>query len=269
MRRNLDWSVYVITDRRVAGERDLLAVMQAAIEGGATVVQLRDKSATTRELLELGRALQRLTRPAGVPLIINDRVDVALALDADGVHVGDDDMPPELARRLLGPDRLLGVSADSVEAAQRAEQAGADYLGVGDVFGTSTKPDAGAPIGLERLAAIVQAVNIPVVGVGGVTLANAPAVFQAGAAGVAVISAVLGAADPAAAARTLRSISICRGVGNDVRCSVDSAFSRTPRQSLGAQDEQECPTSRMHLQDSQSDLFNSTNRWRTSFVKNL
>lgn len=205
MRRNIDWSLYVITDRRVASNRNLLTVMQAAIEGGATVVQLRDKHASTRELVEFGRALQRLTRSAGIPLIINDRVDVALALDADGVHVGDDDMPPELARQLLGPDRLLGVSADSVEAAQRAEQAGADYLGVGDVFGTRTKPDAGTPIGLERLAAIAKSVEIPVVGIGGVTLENAPAVIQAGAAGVAVISAVLGAADPAAAARALRS----------------------------------------------------------------
>lgn len=205
MRRSVDWSVYVITDRRVAGERDLLAVMQAAIEGGATVVQLRDKHATTRKLLEFGGALQRLTRSAGIPLIINDRVDVALALDADGVHLGDDDMPPELARRLLGPDRLLGVSADSVEGAQRAEQAGADYLGVGDIFGTSTKPDAGEPIGLEKLAVIAKSVKIPVVGIGGVTLTNAPAVIRAGAAGVAVISAVLGAADPAAAARALRS----------------------------------------------------------------
>jgi thiamine-phosphate pyrophosphorylase len=205
MNHDVNWSVYVITDRRVVGERDLLAAVRAAIQGGATVVQLRDKGATTRELLELGRALHQLTQAAGIPLIVNDRVDVALALDAEGVHVGDDDMPPELARQLLGPHRLLGVSADSVAVARQAEQAGADYLGVGDVFGTTTKPDAGTPIGLEGLAAIARSVRIPVVGIGGVTLDNAAAVIQAGAAGVAVISAVLGAPDPAAAARTLRS----------------------------------------------------------------
>ncbi len=205
MNHDVNWSVYVITDRRVVGERDLLAAVQAAIQGGATVVQLRDKGATTRELLALGQALHRLTRAAGIPLIVNDRVDVALALDAEGVHVGDDDMPPELARQLLGPHRLLGVSADSVAVARQAERAGADYLGVGDVFGTTTKSDAGTPIGLAGLAAIARSVGIPVVGIGGVTLDNAVAVIQAGAAGVAVISAVLGAPDPAAAARTLRS----------------------------------------------------------------
>ncbi|HSV75156.1 MAG TPA: thiamine phosphate synthase [Chthonomonadales bacterium] len=201
-----DYSVYVITDRRTAGSRDIADVVQAAIRGGATVVQLRLKEVSTRDWLTLGGALRRVTREAGALLIVNDRIDVALALDADGVHVGQDDMPAQVARRLIGPDRILGVSAGSVEQAREAAGAGADYLGVGDVFGTPSKPDAGAPVGLARVAEIVRSVAIPVVGIGGVTPANAASVIAAGAVGVAVISAVIGAVDPEAAARHLRQI---------------------------------------------------------------
>lgn len=200
----VDWSVYVITDRGAAGDRSLVEVVRAAIRGGATVVQLRDKSATTREMIELGRALHGVTAPAGVPLIVNDRLDVALAIDAEGVHVGLDDMPVPLARRLLGPGRLVGYSPDSVEAALRGQRQGADYLGIGDVFGTPSKPDAGEPIGLEGLAAVAEAVSIPVVAIGGITLENAAAAVRVGAAGVAVISAVVGAEEPEVAARRMR-----------------------------------------------------------------
>ncbi len=211
---NVDWSVYVITDRAAAGDRSMLEVVRAAIEGGATVVQLREKEGTTREMIELGRVLHAITEPAGVPLVVNDRLDVALAIEAEGVHVGVDDMPVPLARRLLGPRCLVGYSPNSVEAALRGQREGADYLGVGDVFGTPTKPDAGKPIGLEGLAAIVGAVSIPVVAIGGITLENAAAAARAGAAGVAVISAVMGASDPVAAARRLRrAISAGRRAG--------------------------------------------------------
>ncbi|MBS3966578.1 MAG: thiamine phosphate synthase [Truepera sp.] len=206
LKRPVDYSLYVITDRRTAGERPIPLVVEAAIRGGASVVQLREKGATTREMLALGRALLKLTRQAGLPLLVNDRIDVALALDAEGVHVGHDDMPAGLARGLIGPDRILGVSAETVEQAQEAEAAGADYLGVGDIFGTPSKPDAGPPIGLARFAEIIRSVSIPVVGIGGITLENAAAVIGAGAVGVAVISAVVGAADPEAAARRLRQI---------------------------------------------------------------
>ncbi|HEY63187.1 MAG TPA: thiamine phosphate synthase [Caldilineae bacterium] len=202
----VDWTLYVITDRRVAGERSILDVVRAAIAGGASVIQLREKEATTREMIELGQALHEITRAAGIPLIVNDRVDVALAIDAEGVHVGQDDMPAAIARRLIGPDRILGVSARTVEEAVQAERDGADYLGVGDIYGTPTKPDAGEPIGVAGVAAITRAVSIPVVGIGGITPANAAAVIEAGAVGVAVISAVVGAADPEAAARQLRTI---------------------------------------------------------------
>ncbi|MFO7741506.1 MAG: thiamine phosphate synthase [Anaerolineae bacterium] len=208
----VDWDLYVITSRQAAGERPagtsqpLTAVVQAAVAGGATAVQLRAKSATTREMIQLGQALHAITRQAGVPLIVNDRVDVALALDAEGVHVGQDDMPAPLARDLIGPHRILGVSAGTVEEARRAEEDGADYLGVGDVYGTPSKPDAGVPIGVEGIEEIAGAVSIPVVGIGGVTAENAAAVIAAGAAGVAVISAVVGAPDPEAAARRLLTV---------------------------------------------------------------
>lgn len=200
----VDWSLYVITARAVAGDRALVDVIQAAIGGGATVVQLREKSTSTREMIELGRALHAATQAAGVPLIVNDRVDVALAIEAEGVHVGVDDMPVPLARRLLGPGRLLGYSPNTLEGARQGQREGADYLGIGDLFGTPTKPDAGVPIGLEGLAAVVDAVSIPVVAIGGITAENAAAAVRAGAAGVAVISAVAGAEDPGAAARRLR-----------------------------------------------------------------
>lgn len=201
-----DWALYVITDHHAAAGRPLLDLVRAALRGGATVVQLRMKHGSTRKMLALGQALHEVTRAAGVPLIVNDRLDVALALDAEGVHLGQEDLPAHLARRLIGPDRLLGVSVETVEQAEQARRDGADYLGVGDLFGTPSKPDAGPPIGLEALRAIARAVPLPSVGIGGVTPENAGAVIDAGAAGVAVISAVIGAADPEQAARDLRAI---------------------------------------------------------------
>ena len=202
---HLNLAVYVLTDRHAAGSRSLVDVVRAAVCGGASVIQLRDKSSTTREMIELGRALLQITRPAGVPLIVNDRADVALAIDAQGVHVGQDDMPAPLARQIIGPGRILGVSAGTVEEARQAERESADYLGVGDVYGTPTKADAGTPIGLSGLREVARAVSIPVVAIGGITLDNAAATTEAGAAGVAVISAIIGAADPEAAARQLRN----------------------------------------------------------------
>ncbi len=198
----MDWTLYVITDRRWG--RSHLEVARAAIEGGATAIQLRDKEATTRELIEAGRALRDLTREREVAFIINDRVDVALAVDADGVHVGQDDMPATLARKLVGPDRVVGVSASTVEEALQAEADGADYISASPVFSTPTKPDAAPPIGLDGLRAFVEAVHVPVIAIGGINESNVEEVIGAGAAGVAVISAVVAAPDIVAAARRLR-----------------------------------------------------------------
>ena len=202
----MDWSLYVITDARLSRGRTHLDVVRAAIQGGATVVQYREKGATTRLMVEEARGLRELCRGAGVPLIINDRVDVALAVGADGVHLGVHDMPVAIARRLLGPGRIIGYSPETLEQIRTSESEGADYLGVGSVFGTATKPDAGPPIGLSGLRAMIAAVSIPVVGIGGINAHNAAQVIQAGADGVAVVSAVVAAVDVKAAARRLREV---------------------------------------------------------------
>lgn len=205
-RRAVDLSLYVVTDRGLARGRPLEEVVRAAIAGGATAVQLREKAATTREFVELARVLRRLTREAGVTFIVNDRIDVALAVDADGVHVGQDDMPAALARRLIGPDRILGVTAGTEAEARQAEADGADYLGCTAVFPTATKPDHREPLGLEGLRRLAQAVRIPVVAIGGIHAGNAADVMAQGVAGIAVVSAVMAADDVEAAARELRGV---------------------------------------------------------------
>jgi thiamine-phosphate pyrophosphorylase len=199
----LDLRLYVITDATFRG-RTHEEVAEAALRGGATVLQFREKHATTRQLYETARRLRELCRSLAVPFIVNDRVDIALAVDADGVHVGPDDLPVAVVRQLLGPHRIVGASAGNVEEALRAQEEGATYLGVGAVYATGTKPDAGAPIGPGGLGEIVRAVRIPVVGIGGITRETVPEVIRAGASGVAVISAVAAAEDMVQAARALR-----------------------------------------------------------------
>lgn len=200
----MDWTLYVITDAQLSRGRSHLEVAREAIKGGASLIQFRDKEMTTRELVETARRLKELTKKKGVPFIINDRLDVALAVDADGVHVGQDDMPAALTRQLIGPDKILGVSASTVEEALQAEREGADYVSASPVFTTPTKPDAPPPTGLEGLRAIVEAVNLPVIAIGGINEENVTEVMEAGAQGVAVISAVVSAPDIAAASRRLR-----------------------------------------------------------------
>ncbi len=178
-------------------------MVEAAIRGGVTVVQYREKAASTRRMIAEARELRQLCRAAGVPFIVNDRIDVALAVDADGVNVGQDDMPAPLARRLIGKGRILGVSAGNVDEARRAEEEGADYIGASPVFATPTKPDAPAPMGVEGLRKLAGAVSIPVVAIGGMNAQNARAVMLAGAAGLAVVSAIVGAQDVEAAARAI------------------------------------------------------------------
>lgn len=192
--------LYVVTDERANGE-ELIPIIREAIAGGATAIQLRRKQELGRKFVELGRMIREITREHGVLFFVNDRVDVALLVDADGVHIGQDDISCQDARRLVG-DRIIGVSADTVEEALAAERDGADYLGVGAVFPTHSKSDAGYT-GLEGLAKIVQAVQIPVVGIGGIHAGNVTAAIQAGAAGAAVVSAVMSAANPQAAAADL------------------------------------------------------------------
>jgi thiamine-phosphate pyrophosphorylase len=203
MKPTVDWSLYVVTDRPLARERPLEQVVEAALRGGATVIQLREKEASTREFIALGRRLQQLCHARQVPLIINDRLDVALAIEADGVHVGQEDMPVALARRLLGPDKIVGATVSTPQEAHQAEADGADYLGCNAVFYTPTKTDTGTPLGIEGFRHLVQAVSLPVVAIGGIKATNAAELIQAGAAGVAVVSAVMVADDPETATREL------------------------------------------------------------------
>jgi len=202
----LDLRVYVLLDPEHARGRPLGELARAAIAGGTTILQMRAKHASTRDFLAMTEAVLAVARPLGVPVLVNDRLDVALAAGADGVHVGEEDLPVAKARALLGPAAWIGFSAASSEAARRGLRDGADYLGAGDVFGTASKADAGAPIGLGGLAAVVHATELPVVAIGAIHQGNAAECIRAGAAGVAVISAVLGAEDVEAAARALRVV---------------------------------------------------------------
>ena len=200
-----DLRVYAVTDPgcNARAGRTMVEAVAAAVAGGATLVQVREKDAATGAFVAAARAALRVCRAAGVPLLINDRVDVALAVGADGVHVGQDDMPARLARRLIGPGRILGVSVKTPEEAVKAAADGADYLGAGAVVPTGTKADTSV-IGLGGLKAVCDAVDIPVVAIGGVGKDNARGALEAGAAGVAVVSAIFAAADAEGATRALR-----------------------------------------------------------------
>lgn len=196
-------SVYVLTDRAAAGGRPEVEVAARAIAGGATALQLRAKGRPGRELCALGSCLAGLCRERGVLFVVNDRLDVALACGADGVHLGQDDVPVAAARRIGGDPLVIGASAATPEEAVAAWRAGANYLGVGALFATGTKPDAGAPIGPAGLRGVVGSTPLPVVAIGGLRAENAAVAVAAGAAGVAAISAVVGVPDIEAATRRL------------------------------------------------------------------
>ncbi len=193
----------VVTDRVIARPREVGDVVDAALRAGAPAVQLREKALPPRDILPLAHRLRVATLAAGTLFFVNDRLDLALAVGADGVHLGPEDLPVETARRIAPPGFLIGYSADTPATAHAAVAAGADYIGCGTVFPTSTKKDAGSVIGLDRLAAVVGAAAAPVVAIGGITPARAPGVFRAGAAGCAVVSAVMSAPDPAHAVHEL------------------------------------------------------------------
>ena len=195
----------VVTDRDLARPRPIEDVVRAALAGGAPAVQLRAKDATARELLRLGRLVAPLVKEAGALLFLNDRVDVALALGADGVHVGPDDLPVAGLRGAVPRGFLIGASADDPDEARRLETEGADYIGCGTVYATSTKPDAGESIGLEGLDRVARAVDVPVIGIGGITVERSADVAKTRAAGIAVVGAVMRAVDVQAAVRGLLS----------------------------------------------------------------
>lgn len=201
----LDLSLYLVTDRELSLGRETLNIVSAAIRGGVTCVQLREKNCSTREFIDEARAIKQLLekQERSIPLIINDRVDVAMAIGADGVHLGQTDMGLTDARRLLGSAMIIGISAESVEDALRAERDGADYLGISPVFATPTKTDTAPPLGLEGVRAIRAAVSLPLVGIGGIHQENTADVLRAGTDGVAVVSAIVSASCPRSAAASL------------------------------------------------------------------
>jgi thiamine-phosphate pyrophosphorylase len=197
--------LYAVTDRAWLNGRMLADCVRQAIEGGATFVQLREKDTPFEEAVELGRELATICQEAGVPFVIDDDVDVALACGADGVHVGQDDMACAKARELLGPQAIVGVSAQTVGQALQAQADGADYLGVGALIPTPTKPDA-VDVTFDELRAICAAVDIPVVGIGGLNVKTIPQLEGCGADGAAVVSAIFAADDCLQATRDLRAV---------------------------------------------------------------
>jgi thiamine-phosphate pyrophosphorylase len=194
------WRLCLITDRGLARGRPLVDVVAQAVQGGVTMVQLREKSATTREFLEEARALKTLLAPLRVPLIINDRADIALAVDADGVHVGWKDMPVERVRAMIGPDKLLGLSITNAQQLAQPDAAQTDYLGMGPLYLQQTKADASTPLGVEGFRALRAQTQAPVIAIGGLKADNSAPVLAAGANGLAIVSGIVAAQDPRAAA---------------------------------------------------------------------
>ena len=201
---SIDYTLYVCTDRCLMSSPTIEESVEKAIKGGAGVIQLREKDASGRSFLQIAESVHAITRRYGIPLIINDRVDIALAVGAEGVHLGQDDIPARDARRIIGPDMILGVSASSLEEARQAERDGADYLGVGAMNPTMTKSDADT-VTVDELKAIRAAVSIPIVIIGGINFSTIGHYKGIGVDGIAVVSAVVAADDPERAARELKA----------------------------------------------------------------
>ncbi|WP_292885116.1 thiamine phosphate synthase [Methanobrevibacter sp. UBA212] len=202
--KNLDLSLYLVTDKSDDVEK-FLKTIEEAIKGGVSLVQIREKTAETLDFYNLALKVKEITEKHDVPLIINDRVDVALAVDAEGVHVGQSDMPCDVTRALVGPDKIVGVSAATIEEARKAESDGADYIGTGAVFPTATKDDA-PKITKKDLKEIVESISIPVVAIGGITLNNAHELNNTGIAGLSVVSAIMSSENPKKSSEELLKI---------------------------------------------------------------
>lgn len=201
----MDYTLYLCTDRDLMSTATLEEAVEAAVQGGVTLVQLREKDCSSREFLNTAIRIKKITDAHHIPLIINDRLDIALAVDAAGVHVGQSDLPADTVRELLGPDKIIGVSTATVEEAIQAQKDGADYIGVGAMFPTGTKKNARA-VTMEQLAEIRQAVEIPIVVIGGINEKNAGMFCNTGIDGLAVVSAIIAKPDIAEAARNLKNI---------------------------------------------------------------
>jgi thiamine-phosphate pyrophosphorylase len=199
----IDWRLCFIADTEALAGTDVLQLIGEAVAGGATIIQLRTKKRATREFLQIGMKAVEFLRPRKIPLIINDRVDIALACEADGVHLGQEDMPLPFARKVLGKKKLVGITASTLPEAVTAENDGADYVGVGPIFQTSSKVDVPPVLGLDGVREIRAKIRLPILAIGGINIANAGQVMAAGANGVAVISAIASATNPRQAATEL------------------------------------------------------------------
>lgn len=209
--------VYLVMGIVHNGDRTALDIAREALEGGVTIFQLREKEAPLKQVLEQGAQLRELCRQYGVPFLVNDRIDVAILLDADGVHVGQDDIPGLQARKLLGENKIVGISAGTMEEAEWAMAQNPDYLGVGPVYATSTKQDAGEAIGTSLIQQIADRWSIPMVGIGGIHNDNTAKVIQAGAKGVAVVSAITKHSQPRTAAAALKQTVLLSQEENSTR----------------------------------------------------
>lgn len=202
--------LHVLTDEGQSHNRTHLDIVKAGIEGGATIIQYRDKSSSTLRMYETALEIVKLTQEANIPLIVNDRLDIAMAVDADGIHLGQSDLPIPVARKLWKSNKIYGASASTIQEALKAEKDGADYIGFGPVFGGrivyEVKPDAALPSGLETLREVVSIVKIPIIAIGGITQSNLREVLDTGVKGVAVVAAVAWAEDMVKATQNLRVI---------------------------------------------------------------
>ena len=205
MKPKIDYTLYLVTDRKLMSSPTIEELVKQAVRGGCTLVQLREKEASSRDFHEIAMKLRELTTRLGVPLIVNDRVDIALAVDADGVHVGQDDLPAEVVRQIIGPDKIIGVSASSLSEALSAAEAGADYLGIGAMFAPGTKTEAHRTA-LEELRRIREAISLPIVVIGGINKETVPSFRGSGIEGLAVVSAIAAQEDVAGAARELKRL---------------------------------------------------------------
>lgn len=204
-KKDIDYTCYLVTDHKGLTNDEILGIIEEALKGGTSIVQIREKTASTKDFYELALQVKEITQKYDVPLLINDRLDIAIAIDADGVHIGQDDMPARKAREILGEDKIIGVSAATIEEAKKAEADGADYIGTGAVFPTATKDDAPS-ITKEDLSEITSSISIPTVAIGGITLENAHKLKDTGIAGFSVVSAIMSAQSPKEASEKLREI---------------------------------------------------------------
>ena len=201
--KKINYSLYLVTDRGLSKGRSLQDVIKAAVKGGTTIVQLREKDCSTREFLEIAQEVKDFCSPLGVPLIINDRIDIALAVNAEGLHIGQSDMPYEIARKLMGPEAIIGLSVENLQDALDAEKLDVDYLGLSPIYSTPTKTDIHHELGLDGIREIRKISRHPLVAIGGINKQNTAAIIAAGSDGIAVVSAICSADNPEAASQEL------------------------------------------------------------------